>query len=120
MPEELNNWICLTIPRGTTKYYEVKFSKNGASEDITGYTIFFTLKESMKDPDSSALIQKDITSHEDAVNGISAIELSAEDTNIEPGTYWFDIQYKDNENPANKKLLQIGRIKITETVTQRN
>ena len=116
----MSTWKCLELIKGTTKNYEIKFTKNGTAQDITGWTVFFTLKESMKDPDSSAIIRKDITIHEDASSGISVIELTSTDTDIDPGTYYFDIKYKDNESPPNIGVLFMGRLKVIESVTQRS
>jgi len=63
--------------------------------DITGATIFFTVKENETDADADALISKDITSHTDPTAGKTSIDITAADTNdLDPGTYYYDIQYK--------------------------
>lgn len=77
--------------------------------DITGYTFYFTVKrlvDNVKD-DSSALIQKDITTFTDPTNGKFTLSLTKDETDIPQGEYVYDFQYKKpdgsihtiNENP---------------------
>jgi hypothetical protein len=108
----------LEIVKGTTKLYELQFRKDGVAEDITGWTIFFTAKENMKDADGSAKISKTITTHTDATNGKTQVALTATDTALTAKTYYFDIKYKDDLENIN--VLFMGRIKIIESVTQRS
>jgi hypothetical protein len=64
--------------------------------DITGYTLFFTVKAlaDLDKDDTSAKIQKIITEHTDPEEGESLITLESDDTDISAGTYWYDIQLK--------------------------
>ena len=109
----------LVIMKKTTKIYEIKFKDKdtGAKEDITDWTLYFTVKLNMLDTDVNAKINKDITIHEDAVNGKTVIELSTSDTDLDAGIYYYDIKYKDDED--NVGILFSGRITIVESVTQR-
>jgi len=107
----------LEIYKNTTKTYELWFTKNGAGTDITGWTIFFTVKENMKDADISAKIKKDITSHDDATSGKTSIELSATDTALPAGNYYYDIKYLDDD--GNQDIILSGRLRIVDPVTQR-
>ena len=87
----------LILYRGDTKTITVTLKDNeGDPVDITGDTIYFTIKTSIDDvvDDSTALVKKDITTHSDPTNGVSVIQLSPTDTNIKPGNYFFDIQIK--------------------------
>lgn len=87
------------IYRGDDKVYTVTVKdENQDPIDITGWTIYFTLKKSLTDSDDDALIKKDVTSHIDAVNGLSEIILLNTDTDITPGKYYYDIQIKDTLN----------------------
>lgn len=75
------------------------FEDDGSPKDITGWTIFFTVK-TKKDyfsstDDTNAVISKTITSHTDAVGGKTAITLSNADTDVTPDQYYYDIQYLD-------------------------
>jgi len=110
--------INLTIFKKTTKYYELIFRKKGIIEDITDWTIYFTVKEKMIDDDVDAIISKDITVHEDAINGKTVITLSTSDTDKPAGNYHYDIKYKDEEN--NIGVLFWGKLRIAEHPTQRD
>ena len=109
----------LIIMKKTTKIYEVQFKdkQTGAKEDITDWTLYFTVKLNMLDTDANAKISKDITVHEDAINGKTIIELSTSDTDLDAGIYYYDIKYKDDED--NVGILISGRITMVEPVTQR-
>lgn len=111
-------WRNLEIARKTNKTYGIEFKKNGQSIDITNWTIYFTVKENIKDSDAEAKIKKDIATHSDPINGKSIIPLRVEDTTLPAGNYYYDIKIKDDS--GNIKILISGRIKFTETVTQRD
>ena len=111
----------LSIPKQTTKVFELQFKKNGQPIDITEWVVYFTAKSAMKDTDDDAVIEKDIgyeqvISHSDPTNGKTLIELSATDTNLE-GNYYYDVKYKNPDGDVG--ILFQGRIKFTRTVTTR-
>ncbi len=110
----LNNWKDLKIIRKTTKIYELIFTKDGIAQDITGWTVYFTVKENMQDSDENAKIKKAITSHTDAVNGKTTINLTTEDTDLEAKSYYYSIDVKDNE--GNQVVLFYGHILFEEPV----
>jgi hypothetical protein len=66
--------------------------------DITGWTVFFTVKPSTytsSTSDTDAVIQKTITSHTNPTSGITMVTLDPTDTaDITPGTYYYDFQFK--------------------------
>jgi len=71
----------------------------GVAVDITGWTVFFTVKENKEDTDDNAKIAKDVTTHTDPTGGITKISLSSDDTEDLLGEYYFDIQIKtDNDD----------------------
>ena len=104
----------LEIYKGTTEGYELLFYEDGLLIDITGWKIYFTVKEKMNDSDANAKIAKTISSHEDATNGKTLIELSKADTNITKGNYYYSIDYLDDED--NEDVLVQGRLRIIEPV----
>jgi hypothetical protein len=65
--------------------------------DLSGALVSFTINaDEEPDSDSSAVLQKDTTSHTDPDGGISTITLTNADTNtIAPGDYWYDVQCVD-------------------------
>ena len=109
----------LEIVQKTTKIYEVQFKKNGANQDITGWTVFFTMKNKLTDEDVDAIISKTITVHEDSTQGKTLVELTSSDTDVPPKSYYFDIKFKDTSTPAQIGVVIQGRITITRISTQR-
>ena len=87
--------------------------------DITGYTIFFTVKtlENIDSDDTTAIIQKSITSHISPTTGQSLLTLTATDTDQTAGTYWYDLQVK---TPAGNIIsCEKGEFGISQDVTKR-
>jgi hypothetical protein len=109
----------LFIQKGTTKAYEVQFKKNGTAIDITGWTVFFTVKEHMSDTDAHAIIKKTLTTHSDPTAGITLIRLETEDTDITPNSYYYDLVVQDNSSPVNRAVILRGRLTIEKTTTRR-
>jgi len=108
--------INLEVFKKTTKNYELRFKENGSAKNITGWTIYFTVKEKITDTDANAKINHDVTDHLDATSGKTLISLTQNDTN-RIGNYYYDITYKDNE--GNIGVLYYGRITFKEKTTQR-
>jgi hypothetical protein len=88
----------LSLVRGDTYVRTLYFTKaDGTVQDISGWTIWFTLKKNWQLPNSEASLLKTITSHIDAANGKSVLTLLPADTqNLDPGDYDFDIQVLAN------------------------
>jgi len=87
--------------------------------DITGYTIFFTVKTlaNIDSADTTAIIQKTIETHTDPTQGESLIELTNTDTDQTAGSYWYDVQVK---TPAgNITSCMKGQFEIMQDVTKR-
>ena len=86
------------VIRGDTRTISVTFLESDGSTpiDLTGGTVYFTVNSS-QDPtsDSSKAIQKTATSFTDATHGNHIFTLTHSDTNITPGTYWYDTQFVD-------------------------
>lgn len=96
---------------------EFKFFNENGDINITGWTIFFTMKEKITDPDSAAKISKTITVHTDPTHGETAISLSSIDTTQTPGNYIYDVQIKTNSGDI--KTILSGTITILSGVTIR-
>ena len=87
--------------------------------DITGYTIFFTVKTlaNIDNADTSAIIQKNITTHTSPTTGQSLLTLTTTDTDQTAGTYWYDLQVK---TPAGNIIsCEKGEFVINQDVTNR-
>ena len=69
------------------------FDVNDVEINLTGTTVFFTVKRNLQDADSEALISKDITSFASPTTGDVAITLTASDVDY-IGTFYYDIKIK--------------------------
>lgn len=113
--------IPLQIYRGDDKNYNFTF-KNAAGEviDITGWTIFFTVKPAIddEDDDANAVIAKTITEHVNPANGIATVPLADTDSNdLHAEEYVYDFQRKSSAGKI--KTLMHGPYEITRDVTRR-
>jgi len=107
-----------TITRGDTWERVIYFKDDDeVAIDITGWTIFFTVKEKVSDEDASAKISKTITTHTDPTNGESKITLTYTDTALTCKNYIYDLQVKTDEGEI-KTLLE-GVITIKQDITIR-
>ena len=109
----------LTIPKNTTKSYEIRIQQNGVPIDITGWIVFFTVKERMIDGDDKAIIKKTITSHTDPTQGKTIISLTDTDTDKSPKSYYYDITIQDDSAVDNRFVILRGRFTIERTTTRR-
>jgi hypothetical protein len=66
----------------------------GAPYDLTGKTVFFTVKKKDDEEadDSKAIIQKTITVHTSPTLGITTLSLAATDTNVPLDNYIWDLR----------------------------
>ena len=105
----------LAIPKATTKAYELVFKTNaGVYEDITGWTVYFTAKEKRADSDANAKISIKQTTHDNPTQGTTVITLTSDDTDIDVDSYWYSIDYKDDD--GNSGVLVTGKLKIEDAV----
>ena len=91
------------IDRGCSVSIPVRIQNVDATPiDLTGYQVCFTVKKVPMDHDQMdelAFIKKDFLP-QNPIQGSFIIELSAQDTNIEPGEYFFDIVLISAEKDA--------------------
>lgn len=88
------------VIRGDTRTVNLTFLESDGTTpiDLSGGTVTFTVNSS-SDPssDSSASFQKEESgSFTDATAGEHTFTLTHDDTNIDPGVYWFDAQFVDS------------------------
>lgn len=92
--------------------------EDGLAIDLTGATVFFTVKENESDADTSAVITEDVTSHTDPTNGETSIEVSDTETDdVDPGTYYYDIQVKTAA--GNIQTVVKGTLTVLTDITRR-
>lgn len=110
----------ISITRGDDKSINFAFTDgNSAAIDITGYTLFFTVKEvtDTASDDTAAVISKTVTSHTDAVNGLSSVTITNADSDITPDRYKFDVQLKTDAGSI--KTVVKGDFIVSNDVTKR-
>jgi hypothetical protein len=109
----------LEVIRTDTKTYKVTITDDGAVVNITGHTLFFTVKAKITDADSAALISKTVVcpNNSDSIAGIGFITLSSTDTAILAGNYTYDLKYQKDTNL--RKTVMSGIYQVNNTVTQR-
>lgn len=85
--------------------------------DITGWTVFVTVKEDTSETDANALISKDITSHDDPSAGKTSFTFTSSETDGITGTKEYDVQTKDTANDISTVLR--GEVTFSSDVTNR-
>lgn len=109
----------IRIIKGDDITFDCEFKNGCSAVDLTGATLFFTIKTlaNADNSDTTAIISKTITNHYDAVNGRTRIELTSTDTNVKAGNYWYDIQLKDSGGKISS--CEKGQIEILQDITRR-
>lgn len=96
--------------RGDTKRYRITFN-----QDVAGGSLLLTMKRSLEDPDSSAVVQQaGVMDPHDAQGQVFGgyITLDAATTKqITPGEYWVGIQFTNAAGEVATLLAQRIRVK---------
>jgi hypothetical protein len=83
--------------RGDSGRLDVTVTQNdGTAYDLTGATLFLTVKSAFTDADSAALIRKEVAIHDDPQAGESHFEIDTTD-NVSAGTRFYDVQLKTTD-----------------------
>jgi hypothetical protein len=107
----------LTWTRGDSGRLDVVVKQaDGEPYDLTGATLFLTVKNALTDADSAAVIRKEVTSHDNAAGGLSHFDLLTTD-NATAGTRYYDVQLKTSD--AKIYTLFGGLWKVLADVTAR-
>jgi hypothetical protein len=84
--------------RGDSGRLDVTVTQSdGTAYDLTGATLFLTVKNSLTDADSAAVIRKEVTAHDAPLAGESHFDLLTTD-NATAGVRFYDVQLKDSDN----------------------
>ena len=82
--------LCWT--RGDSGRLDVTVTQSdGTAYNLTGSTLFLTVKNALTDADSAAVILKEVTAHDDAEAGESHFEILTTD-NATAGVRFYDVQ----------------------------
>ena len=90
----------ITINRGDTYSRTINLKDSaGDAIDATGYTIYFTVRKNVvstsSSSDTDALISETIAGD---ASGVHTLTVTAAETNIDPGNYFYDIQIKKSDD----------------------
>lgn len=106
----------IRVKRDNDRGLKITISKDGAAKNITGWTIFFSVKKRKNDTDDQAIIFKEVTSHTNPTAGETYITIDAADTKTEKvGIYPFDIKAVDDQ--GKKQSSETGTFEIVQEVT---
>lgn len=98
---------------GDTFSKTIKFTDNTDSDvDISGWTLYVTVKENLSDADPDAILSEDITTHDDAIAGETSFSFSSTKTEGLEGPYWFEIKYKDDDGDVEtivSRVIEFGK-----------
>lgn len=109
----------LKIIRGDSTNINVTFTdENSDPVNITGKTIFFTAKNKIDEEvdDSDAVITKDVITHSNPTAGQTVIALTADDTSVPIGEYFYDIQMVGDGQVLS---IERGILEVLQDVTKR-
>lgn len=108
----------LTIIRGDDVSLTIVFTdEHHLPVDLTDATVFFTVKKSLKDTDDNALLKTETTEHIDPEQGKTVIALSHDDTNIQTGQFFYDLQVVGQDGKVVSTFF--GGIEVVPDVTRR-
>lgn len=103
------------VGRGNALTITVTVKLDGTPVDETGWTAFLTVKKWPEDSDADAVIAYDIDVDEGTAEAV--FEITAEDNDIDPGLYYYDIKTQDpDDKPENSDT---GIYQITDVITKR-
>lgn len=109
----------IIVKRATYREFNLTFTYNDGVTpiDLTGVELKFSVKSKSDklQNDNKALIEKTITAHTDAENGLSQLILSTTDTDISAGSYKWDIRMQITETDRNNT--NTGDFIVEEKVT---
>ena len=98
--------------------FELTFEDiDGNPINLTGATVFFTVKVNKTDAEDDAVLKKEITEFEDPTSGIALLQLSKTETDLIPKSYYFDIQLVDSTGKVASTYA--GRFLVDQDITIR-
>lgn len=110
--------VKLTVFKGDDKTWNITVSDaDGDAIDLSGQTIFFTVKENKTDPDSAALIQATNSTHTSATGGTSTITITNTQSDLDAGNYFFDLQIVSAGSLVTTWV--VGDFEVVQEVTRR-
>ena len=108
--------------RGDTRTFKVAITDEvtGDPIDISGHSLWFTLKTAQTDADVDAVLQVSAVMPNDvnSVAGIGFLTLESTDTDgLTPGRYYYDLQWVQPGAPPIVKTIEAGRVRVLTDIT---
>lgn len=101
---------------GDTKVYNLTFSKSGAAYDITGHTIYMTLKtdNSLADNAGFPNVYQATGAITNGPNGLATVTLPSDQTKqlTSGAKYFYDIQIHDDSTPTVVSTIEKGSLTV--------
>jgi len=87
----------LNLVQKDTKIYTFTIKNSGVAVDISGWSVYFTVKSNLEDLDADALILKSYVFPTDATSalGIGYLALTSSDTNVDACVAYYDMKFAD-------------------------
>ena len=89
---------------------------DGNPINLTGAVVFLTAKKNKQAPDADAVIRKEVSAHTAPTLGQTEFTLTAEDTDITSGSYFYDIQVVQSNTT---RTAEIGVLRVVQDITIR-
>lgn len=107
------------VKKGDDSVITVTFlDSSGAAINITGATVFLTVKEKLSNIDDDAVIAIDQTTHTDPTHGITQITIdSTTSASLDEKNYFYDIRLKQSGGLIS--TTDTGIFNVSQTVTRR-
>lgn len=108
----------LDFYQGDSVYLDLKLTDGSTADDLTDATIYVTMKSSMDDPDSAAVLNvaQTIPSSPSAEQGLATIVLGSDATDIAAGTYFVGIRRVRDGSPKDVWTIQAGKARVRASV----
>src|SRR5213592_4100498 len=109
----------ISIIKGDDVTLSFTFTKDDASAyDLTGGTVFLTVKKKLTDADADAVLSKTWSTHTNAAGGLTSVSLTNADTEaLDSRNYQYDLQIKDSGGAIQSS--GVGSFAVSPEVTVR-
>lgn len=101
--------------RGDSWPFQLRVRVAGALQSLAGYTVRFTVDE-REDPDDASTQVFQLTGTE-VSTGLVEFAPTAEQADVEPGTYYCDVEI-DDSTPHGKKTIAMGEVVFIQDKTK--
>ena len=96
----MSNLDLILIKKDSKTYTFTITDSDGVAVDISGWSVYFTVKESLEDTDVNAIISKNVVFPSDAtsVAGIGYLPLTSVETDVVLGNFYYDMKLVDGDS----------------------